>query len=62
MDDSKKYQYIKGVVKFLREKTTANGKQMLMFAVVGDPTEVCSYFPSANEERFSVSLYSGCCF
>ena len=53
MDDSKKYQYIKGVVKFLREKTTANGKQMLMFSVVGDPTEVCSFFPSANEERFS---------
>ena len=59
--ESKRYMYVKGIVKFLREKTTTNGKPMLMFAVVGDPTEVCSYFPSSNEERFNISL-SGYCF
>ena len=52
----KRYVYVKGQVKFLRNKTTNNGKPMKMFAVVGERTEVFSYFPTEEEDRFVVSL------
>ena len=55
------YKRIKGVVQYLREETTANRNQVLMFAVVGGTTEVCFFFPPSNEEVFNVSL-SGYCF
>ena len=52
----KRYVYVKGQVKFLRNKTTNNGKPMQMFAVVSEHTEVCSYFTTEEEEdRFVLS-------
>ena len=54
--EEKRYTYVKGVVKFLRNKTTVTGKPMQMFAVVGEHTEVCSFFPDEAEDRFVVNL------
>jgi len=45
--ETKRYTYVKGIVKFVRRKTTQQGRPMLLFAVVGEnTTEVCTYFPS----------------
>ena len=56
--ETKCYTYLKGVVKFVRRKTTQQGRPMLLFAVVGEnTTEVCTYFPSEGEVLFSVSRY-----
>ena len=51
----KRYVYAKGTIKFLRNKSTQQGKPMLMFTVVGEHTEACTYFPSEGEELFTVS-------
>ena len=56
INSEKRYTYVKGVVKFLRNKSTVTGKAMQMFAVVGEHTEVCSFFPDEAEDRFVVSL------
>ena len=56
--ETKRYTYVKGVVKFFRRKTTQQGRPMLLFAVVGEnTTEVCTYFPSEGEDLVSVSRY-----
>ena len=46
----KRCVYVKGTIKFLRSKSTQQGKPMQMFAVR-------KYFPSEKEELFTVSGY-----
>ena len=56
INSERRFTYVKGVVKFLRNKSTATKKAMQIFAVVGEHTEVCSFFPDETEDHFVVSL------